>query len=1085
MNKIYKVVWSKVKNCYVVVSEIAKNIITGGVKSAKVGAAPMAKGLALGAAMAFVITGNAWAETTTTYNESVVASVAGSGTDVKVVTGDNVVINGTSGKAAVQATNQYAADSSGNATVYLGEDTTQSINIKSDWVGISSSYNGSLVEVKGQNLTITDDTGSYCYGISVINGHVEDTNPDNNAKVSIGADTKTTIDLYKMVDGVKVADGIGIAAMSAGIVDIKGDLNVNAKYAIATRGNATTSINGENVVLNGDINYSEGYAGDVINAEVLLNLKGSNSALNGNIYAKNAALEILSVADMKTRVTDGTTLILSDGATWNTDAASFVHDLDVDNGNISVKNAQKGSVTIGNLTGGAVNVKVDQAVGETIAVGTKGADVKVNLSVGDAGDLGVDVKQGVQKLYDVAVDNNGETVVDKINSVDKFDVKAALTVADDGKVTSTIKPGDEFVIEAGKTVIDGTVRLGATDVNGFTVKDMGGHNMMYVYNAEKGLVYSVDAANGNISTQGSIAAGAKYDADDKLIGYGFMANGNGAVVDGTLTVTGNQQINGVLDVNGGIKTAGDVVANAAGEQVSLKETAAALEGKADAADVTELERKTQKIDFTGGETTIDVSEAGFEVKGAGNDSFNVYSVGDKTMIYAHNGSERTFTVDAETGNVAAKGSVSVGGGNITLTEKGEVIAGRVSATDDVTADGGKVSLKETAAALEGKADATDVTELERKTQKIDFTGGETTIDVSEAGFEVKGAGNDSFNVYSVGDKTMIYAHNGSERTFTVDAETGNVAAKGSVSVGNGNITLTAEGEVIAGRVSATDDVTADNGKVSLKETAQKVENLAGNVYSKTEIDSALSLKADKAYVDENFARKDDVYTKDQVYNKTEIDEKLTGVNGALEGKADKADTLEGYGITDAYTKTEVDTALDGKADKADTLEGYGITDAYTKTEVDEKVSKNAEAISGLNQRLGKMNGKINKVGAGAAALAALHPLEYDPDDKLTFSAGIGNYAGETAAALGAFYRPDEKLMFSLGGTMGNGENMVNLGVSIGLDGAKGAPKLSRKELVEKVSTMEAENQAIKAENENIKAEVAELKALVAKLVAKK
>ena len=280
-------------------------------------------------------------------------------------------------------------------------------------------------------------------------------------------------------------------------------------------------------------------------------------------------------------------------------------------------------------------------------------------------------------------------------------------------------------------------------------------------------------------------------------------------------------------------------------------------------------------------------------------------------------------------------------------------------------------------------------------------------------------------------------------------------------------------------------MTADNGKVSLKETAQKVENLAGNVYSKTEIDSALSLKADKAYVDENFARKDDVYTKDQVYNKTEIDEKLTGVNGALEGKADKADTLEGYGITDAYTKTEVDTALDGKADKADTLEGYGITDAYTKTEVDEKVSKNAEAISGLNQRLGKMNGKINKVGAGAAALAALHPLEYDPDDKLTFSAGIGNYAGETAAALGAFYRPDEKLMFSLGGTMGNGENMVNLGVSIGLDGAKGAPKLSRKELVEKVSTMEAENQAIKAENENIKAEVAELKALVAKLVAKK
>ena len=63
MNKIYKVVWSKVKNCYVVVSEIAKNVISGSVKSAKVGTAPLVKGAALGAMMAFVITGNVWAGT--------------------------------------------------------------------------------------------------------------------------------------------------------------------------------------------------------------------------------------------------------------------------------------------------------------------------------------------------------------------------------------------------------------------------------------------------------------------------------------------------------------------------------------------------------------------------------------------------------------------------------------------------------------------------------------------------------------------------------------------------------------------------------------------------------------------------------------------------------------------------------------------------------------------------------------------------------------------------------------------------------------------------------------------------------------
>ena len=84
-------------------------------------------------------------------------------------------------------------------------------------------------------------------------------------------------------------------------------------------------------------------------------------------------------------------------------------------------------------------------------------------------------------------------------------------------------------------------------------------------------------------------------------------------------------------------------------------------------------------------------------------------------------------------------------------------------------------------------------------------------------------------------------------------------------------------------------------------------------------------------------------------------------------------------------------------------------------------------------RINKLGSRVNKVGAGAAALAALHPMDFDPDDKLTFSAGYGNYAGENAAAIGAYYRPDEKVMFSVGGTVGNGENMVNAGVSFALD----------------------------------------------------
>lgn len=99
--------------------------------------------------------------------------------------------------------------------------------------------------------------------------------------------------------------------------------------------------------------------------------------------------------------------------------------------------------------------------------------------------------------------------------------------------------------------------------------------------------------------------------------------------------------------------------------------------------------------------------------------------------------------------------------------------------------------------------------------------------------------------------------------------------------------------------------------------------------------------------------------------------------------------------------------------------------------------KSTDAVNGsqlfaTNQQVGKLGNRINKVGAGAAALAALHPLDFDPDDKWDFAAGYGNYNGENAAAIGAYYRPNEDTMFSVGGSFGNGENMVNAGVSLKL-----------------------------------------------------
>ncbi len=109
--------------------------------------------------------------------------------------------------------------------------------------------------------------------------------------------------------------------------------------------------------------------------------------------------------------------------------------------------------------------------------------------------------------------------------------------------------------------------------------------------------------------------------------------------------------------------------------------------------------------------------------------------------------------------------------------------------------------------------------------------------------------------------------------------------------------------------------------------------------------------------------------------------------------------------------------------------GEAATDAVNVSQLQ---ATNEQVINNSN-RISRLGDRVNKVGAGAAALAALHPMDFDPDDKWSFAAGYGNYAGQNAAAIGAYYRPDEKVMFSVGGTVGNGENMVNAGVSFALD----------------------------------------------------
>ena len=145
-----------------------------------------------------------------------------------------------------------------------------------------------------------------------------------------------------------------------------------------------------------------------------------------------------------------------------------------------------------------------------------------------------------------------------------------------------------------------------------------------------------------------------------------------------------------------------------------------------------------------------------------------------------------------------------------------------------------------------------------------------------------------------------------------------------------------------------------------------------------------------------------------------------------------------------------------------------IDDIASKAQNDKEHAEFREHFSELDYRVDNLGSRVDKVGAGAAALAALHPMDFDPDDKLTFAAGYGNYKGKNAAAVGAFYRPDEKVMLSVGGTFGNGENMVNAGISFSLD---------------RTARVSNSRTAMAKEIVDLRANVANLTALVGQLTA--
>ena len=168
-----------------------------------------------------------------------------------------------------------------------------------------------------------------------------------------------------------------------------------------------------------------------------------------------------------------------------------------------------------------------------------------------------------------------------------------------------------------------------------------------------------------------------------------------------------------------------------------------------------------------------------------------------------------------------------------------------------------------------------------------------------------------------------------------------------------------------------------------------------------------------------------------------------GGDATFNGNVDMNGTLNMNG-------NKITGVADGEisADSTDAVNGSQLHDAW------QQINSNTENIGILGSAVNKLGDRIERVGAGAAALAALHPLDFDPDNKLDFAAGFGNYRGASAVAVGAFYRPSENVMFSVGGAFGGGEDMVNAGVSFKVGAGSGSATTSRTAMAKSLKSMQ-------------------------------
>ena len=594
------------------------------------------------------------------------------------------------------------------------------------------------------------------------------------------------------------------------------------------------------------------------------------------------------------------------------------------------------------------------------------------------------------------VNGNGEMIVglDKNLKADSVGINGK-----DGRDGVTIKGGD------GKPGVDGTniTRLIIEEKNG-KQHDIATLDDGMKYGGDTGAVIK-KKLNEQVNVVGGITDESKLTTDDNI----------GVVSDGS----NNLKVRLAKDVKLNSVTAGNVVMDTTGFYVKKmsRTPTGTVSLTADG-----LNNGGNKI-INVAEGTADTDAVNFsQLKNQGSDIIN-----------------KGFGVKAEDGNEVKKKlgeTVDVVGDGKNISTRVEGGRVRVALKDDILLN----------------SVTTGQTRMDTNGITVQDGSGNTAVTVDKDGLKIKDGPSVTKTGIDAGGKKITNVAEGTADTDAVNVSQLKKAAAGATTkVADGkNTTVTSETNSDGSKtyhVNLNDDITLGTdpskqisikgtegtikaGQVTVNGTAGTVNNLTNKTWDPNNITSGQAATEDQLKVVSGQAGKHSSVTAGSNISVTTG----TNANGGTEYKVAVVDTPTFKTVTTGNTVMS-NSGLTIKNGPSITQTGVDAGGKRITNVAAGKADTDAVNVSQLKQiggAINKVDNRINRVGAGAAALAALHPLDFDPDDKWDFTVGYGNYKDAHSMALGAFYRPNEDTMISVGGSIGGGENMVNAGLSVKL-----------------------------------------------------